>query len=93
MVYYVSTVIGPGSDCTVCSHLNESRFLGTLKNIFLAIRCVKLVMREARNQMTLAFILLSRVDTHPISGSKNTSERMNTSLEKCDLARFGRVDS
>jgi hypothetical protein len=50
-------------------------------------------MREAPKQMTLAFILLSRVDTHPISGSKNTSERMKTSLEKCDLARFGRVDS
>ena len=59
MVYYVSTVIGPGSDCTVCSHLNESRFLGTLKNIFPAIRCAKLVMREARKQMTLAFIFLS----------------------------------
>jgi hypothetical protein len=67
-------------------------FGNSLKNIFPRFGA-KLVMREARNQMTLAFILLSRVDTHPISGSKNTSERMNTSLEKCDLARFGRVDS
>ena len=89
----MSTVIGPGSDCTVCSHLNESAFWELSQKYLPAIRCVKLVMREARNQMTLAFILLSRVDTHPISGSKNTSERMNTSLEKCDLARFGRVDS
>jgi hypothetical protein len=89
----VSTVIGPGSDCTACSYLNESAFWELSQKYLPAIRCVKLVMREAPKQMTLAFILLSRVDTHPISGSKNTPERMKTSLEKCDLARFGRVDS
>jgi hypothetical protein len=45
-------------------------FWNSLKNIFPAIRCAKLVMREARKQMTLAFILLSRVDTHRFRGQK-----------------------